>query len=471
MNGVRKIMYLFALLSVFIACQDDDDNDKLTKEEELTLRANQFIHDNMSMFYLWNKEMPAIDPQKEKDPIEYFEKLLSSKDSASIITDDAQGLMESLTNTGETFGYDLAYFGIADNKYCAVIKYVYPNTPAATANLKRGDLIVKINSAYITKDNADELNQNGTIQLTKAKLEGNYLIETNAVTLTSKKMETDPVLIRKVIEKGNHKIGYLMYTDFASSFNNSLEDAFNYFKTEGITDLVLDLRYNHGGDDAASALMCSAIAPPDKAIEGELLSYEKWNSECQKAFESDSRFDTQLHRYFKKVDCNLNLPNKRVYILTTRETISASEYTAICLEPFMKVIRIGQKTYGKFTTMALMQPTKEDTNGKIVADEELSNWLMAPIVSRYTNVDGYPSDAVKGLEPNYKVEDQLLPPASTLGAENEPLLAKAIAIITGENKLSPRSALQSTPDFKQIHRTFNDIRSNRIIIKNNKLCP
>ena len=115
-----------------------------------------------------------------------------------------------------------------------------------------------------------------------------------------------------------------------------------------------------------------------------------------------------------------------------------------------------------------MQPTKEDTNGKIVADEELSNWLMAPIVSRYTNVDGYPSDAVKGLEPNYEVEDQLLPPASTLGAENEPLLAKAIAIITGENKLSPRSALQSTPDFKQIHRTFNDIRSNRIIITNTK---
>lgn len=470
MNGVRKITYLFVLLSVFIACQDDDDNDKLTKEEELTLRANQFIHDNMSMFYLWNKEMPAIDPQKEKDPIEYFEKLLSSKDSASIITDDAQGLMESLTNTGETFGYDLAYYGVGKDNYVAIVKYVYPNSPA-DGKLKRGDIILKINYTYITKDNIDKLTQNGTIQLTKGKIiNGNELTDegTPPVTLTSKKMETDPVLIRKVIEKGNHKIGYLMYTDFASSFNNSLEDAFNYFKTEGITDLVLDLRYNHGGDDAASALMCSAIAPPDKAIEGELLSYEKWNSECQKAFESDSRFDTQLHRYFKKVDCNLNLPNKRVYILTTRETISASEYTAICLKPFMKVIRIGQKTYGKFTTMALMQPTKEDTNGKIVADEELSNWLMAPIVSRYTNVDGYPSDAVKGLEPHHEVEDQLLPPASTLGAENEPLLAKAIAIITGENKLSPRSALQSTPDFKQIHRTFNDIRSNRIIITNTK---
>lgn len=465
MNGVKKFMYLFVLLSAFIACKDDDDN-KITKEEELTLRVNQFIHDEMSTFYLWNEEMPNIDYQKEKNTIDYFNKLLFAKDSFSIITDDAQGLIESLNNTNETFGYSLAYYGVGDNKYCAVVKYVYPGSPAE-GKLKRGDIILKINYSYITEDNIDKLTQNGTIYLSKGILEEmNIKDDNNApITLTSKKMETNPILINKVIEKGNHKIGYLMYTDFTANFNNSLEEAFNDFKTRGITDLVLDLRYNHGGDDEASIVMCSAIAPKDKAINGAVLSHEKWNSQCQKVFESDSRYNEQIHRYFRQVDCNLDLPKKRVYILTTRETISASEYVAICLKPFMEVILVGTKTYGKHTTMMLMQPAKEDENGKMVADEELSNWLIAPVVSRYTNTEGKP-DFAGGMEPDYEVKDQLLPPTtSTLGDESEPLLAKAIELITGENRRTPRRAMQSTPNWKPIEMPLNDIRSNRIIYK------
>ena len=470
MNGVKKFMYLFVLLSAFIACNDDNDDDnKITKEEELILRVNQFIHDNMSTFYLWSEKMPNIDPQKEKEPIAYFKKLLVTEDPASIITDDAQGLIESLNNMNETFGYSLAYYGVGDDNYCAVVKYVFPGSPA-DGKLKRGDIIIKINYNYITEDNIDKLTQNGTIYLSKGILDGKYIKEDGNVpiTLTSKKMETDPVLIEKVIEKGNHKIGYLMYTDFASSFNNSLKDAFNKFKSKGITDLVLDLRYNHGGDDAASGLMCSAIAPKDKAVEGELLSHEKWNTQCQKVFESSPEYDEQIHRYFQKVDCNLDLPTKRVYILTTRETASASEYVAICLKPFMDdVVLIGTKTYGKYTTMMLMQPAKEGENGKTIADEELSNWLIAPIVSRYTNIEEYPN-FTGGMEPNYEVEDQLLPPSSTLGDEREPLLEKAIELITGENRLTPRSAIRPTYNLKLIERPLNDIRSNRIIYKNIK---
>ncbi len=464
MNGVKKFMYLFVLLSAFIACNDDDDN-KITKEEELTLRANQFIHDEMSTFYLWNEEMPNIDYQKEKNTIDYFNKLLFAKDSFSIITDDAQGLLESLSNTNETFGYSLIFYPINSGKnYIGVVKYVYPNSPA-DGKLKRGDIIIAVNNAMITESNYTKLNQNGTISLLKGKLKGAEISnDGEPFSLTSKKMESNPVLINKVIEKGKDKIGYLMYTDFAYTFNNNLKDVFNEFKSKGITELVLDLRYNHGGDDAASTLMCSAIAPKANAKDGELLSHEKWNTLCQKAFESKPEYDEQIHRYFQQVDCNLDLPNKRVYILTTRETASASEYVAICLKPFMEVILIGTETYGKHTTMMLMQPLKENENGETVLDEELSNWLIAPVVSRYTNTQGEPN-FTGGMKPDYKVEDELIPTAFALGDANEPLLAKAIELITGENRRTPRRAMQSTPNWKPIEMPLNDIRSNRIIYK------
>lgn len=468
MNGVKKFTCLLVLISAFVACNDNNDDNKITKQEELILRANQFIHDHMSTFYLWSEEMPNIDYQKEKDPIAYFKKLLVKEDSASIITDDAQGLLESFNNTNETFGYSLIFYPINYGKnYIAVVKYVYPNSPAA-GKLKRGDIIIAVNNAMITESNYTQLNQNGTISLSKGKLNGTTISnDGEPFSLTSKKMDSNPVLINKVIEKGKDKIGYLMYTDFAYTFNDNLKNAFNEFKSKGITELVLDLRYNHGGDDAASTLMCSAIAPKDKAKDGELLSHEKWNTLCQKAFESKPEYDEQIHRYFQQVDCNLDLPNKRVYILTTRETASASEYVAICLKPFMEVILIGTKTYGKHTTMMLMQPLKEDENGETVLDEELSNWLIAPVVSRYTNTEGEPS-FTGGMEPDYKVEDELLPTAFALGDENEPLLAKAIELITQVNRITPRRAVQPALNWQPIEIPLNDIRSNRIIYKNIK---
>ena len=55
---------------------------------------NQFIQSNLSTFYLWYDEIPNIKPESKKDPKEYFKVLLSSKDKWSLITDDANGLLE-----------------------------------------------------------------------------------------------------------------------------------------------------------------------------------------------------------------------------------------------------------------------------------------------------------------------------------------------------------------------------------------
>ena len=79
--------------------------------------------------------------------------------------------------------------------------------------------------------------------------DNNLVITPNGKTLalTKTNLAENPISIKKIIPNGAHKIGYLMYNGFYPSYDLELNDAFGYFKSEGVTDLVLDLRYNGGG--------------------------------------------------------------------------------------------------------------------------------------------------------------------------------------------------------------------------------
>lgn len=463
MNTLKKLLLALTCLSLFTACNKDDSQD-----EELPLRMNQFIQNCLSTFYFWNDQMPNLSPESVNDPNKYFKQLLFKDDKWSLITDDVDGLMAELAGTNETYGYELAGGQFKDSKQCfAIVLYTYPGSPARKF-LDRGDAITQINWKNITEDDFPEFDKLGTITLGIAKVQGNTIgpVE-RIVTLESKVMDSDPVLVSQFFEKGAHKIGYLMYTSFTSNFNSSLEKTFNEFKAKGITDLILDLRYNHGGDDQAAAFLCSAIAPKDKAVKGALLSKERWNTACQQVFENDPQYDELLNRYFIDVNCNLDLPSKKVYILTSHETASASEYTIASLKAFMDVTLVGTRTYGKYFTMYSFAPQYEE-NGKIVQDKELANWLIFPVCSRFTNINGYP-DFSNGLEPDVYVEDDPFNGIG-LGWQNEPLLAKAIALISGENPMPIKAqndiiarGKNTASSFIMLPKTLNDIKDNRVI--------
>ena len=129
MNTSKILFSLFLVLSLLVSCEKDNNH---SEDNELATRMNQFIQNNLSTFYLWYDEIPDIKPESEKDPKEYFKALLSSKDKWSLITDDANGLLEEMAGTGETYGYGLAYGRFKDSDKCfAVVQYVYPGSPAA----------------------------------------------------------------------------------------------------------------------------------------------------------------------------------------------------------------------------------------------------------------------------------------------------------------------------------------------------
>ena len=78
------------------------------------------------------------------------------------------------------------------------------------------------------------------------------------ITLTKQEgLQEDPILTSNIITSGDRKIGYLMYNQFVPGSEDAMNAIFADFKAQGITDLVLDLRYNLGGTGSTAAVLAS----------------------------------------------------------------------------------------------------------------------------------------------------------------------------------------------------------------------
>ncbi|MDR2585166.1 MAG: hypothetical protein LBC84_02955, partial [Prevotellaceae bacterium] len=149
-----KFALLCVVLVVLASCNKDAIPDPKPDDDQaprLIQKVNNFIFDVMDEVYLWTALMPRnIDVKYERDPKEYFMKLLyKDEDRWSYITDDYDSFIEGGDGVETTFGYSLAWGRFTGTDYFfGVIRFVYPDTPAARAGLKRGDIIYKANGNY-----------------------------------------------------------------------------------------------------------------------------------------------------------------------------------------------------------------------------------------------------------------------------------------------------------------------------------
>ena len=436
---MKEIKYL--ALSLFFSavllsgCKKEDILPVEEKEEAsaLTLKINTFIKTVMTDVYLWYKEMPAIDIKYETDSKAYFEKLIYTEDKWSVITDDVTSLEGSLQGVETTFGYSLAFGRFVNEsetptgEYFTIVEYVYPNSPASEAGLERGDIIIKVNGTAITDANYVTLFTGSGISVTEGILSPTGISQGSTFSMIAREMDLDPVLLYKTIEKSGHKIGYLMYLQFITDYDDtSLRTALQYFKDNQITDLVLDLRYNPGGYTTAAQYLCSSIAPQNIVDDVRKLITFQWNDKYQ-AYWAANSVEDQLRIYFDP-DVPVKLGLSKIHILTGKGSASASELTICGLEPYMNVVLIGDNTYGKYTGSILIKPEDLYTNTSQYTD--FKNWGIMPIVIRYANSLGV-TNFTEGFVPDFPVDDELLP-AYPLGDLTEPLLKKAVEDITGE---------------------------------------
>lgn len=432
----------------FIQCKKEDDGPIAPIiEEELPVVQN-FMWQTMNTYYFWQADVPNLGDSQftseekykefllsEKDPGKFFDgKLLFREDRFSFYSDDYKELTKAFAGVSKSNGLEFGLSFFADsNDIFGFVQYVIPNSNAATTDIKRGDIFTKVNGITLNKDNYEGLlfGKDDTYILNMAEINNNVISDTEReVSLTKETDLTEnPVYIHKILDVGGKKIGYLMYNSFTSEFDEELNDVFGLFKAGGVTDMVLDMRYNPGGSVNSARLLASMIYGTST---NDIFLKAKYNQKLQSEFD-----DADLITYFAdRTDRNTPLNTlglNKVYILATESSASASELVMNGLEPYMEVIHIGTKTTGKNEFSVTFVDDLENGNVYDPTRENKINpknhWAIQPLIGRNENADGF-SDYTAGLIPDISLEEDLNN-LGILGANNEPLLAKAIAEITG----------------------------------------
>ena len=262
----KKIFNIFIVLFslLHIACTDQDDNGYDTN-----LQVNRFIWRGLNAYYLWQPDVADLADNRfanefEKNsflsnyvPFDLFNtlKMPAPTDRFSVLFDDYRTLEGILSGNTKTTGIDYSLFyvqGSTTDIYGSV-NYVLPNSPASQLGITRGDVFYAINNESLTVSNYKSLLGNETLNIHFAQLSAGNIIANGVVkTVTKIQLQENPIYHYDVINLGTKKIGYLVYNAFLSDYESALNNVFGYFKGQGITHLIVDLRYNSGGSVATA---------------------------------------------------------------------------------------------------------------------------------------------------------------------------------------------------------------------------
>jgi carboxyl-terminal processing protease len=471
-NSLNKFFLLLIFLSgLMIGCDGpvpEPEPDDKQKAPVLTIQVNEFIEAVMNDVYLWYSDVPDIDIQYEFNSKAYFEKLLNEEDKWSFITEDAQKLEDSFEGKETSYGWSLTFGRFTDQSgnptgsLFALVEFLYPNTPAEKAGIKRGDMIYKMNGADITENNYMDLLNSASMSFTYGQYTTSGISNIKTTNLTSLELNLDPVQFTKIIEHGGHKIGYLFYAQFVDNYNSSIDAALQYFLDNQVTDVVLDLRYNPGGYGFVAQYLCSSLAPVNVVNDEKTLVKFLYNDKYQNYYEGKNIQEALGIRFNKSVPIKMGLT--KLYIITGQGTASASELTITGLKPYMNVKTVGETTYGKYTGSWTLKP--EDYYDNASEYKDFANWAVQPIVLRYANSLGV-TDFKDGFVADIPVEDDLFSPLP-LGDKKEAMLKKTIEDITGVDVIAMKSA-EIKRKYIIFDRGFSKFDANKRELRINKL--
>lgn len=434
-------------LPLLFSCQDETPSEEVETGDEV----NQWIERILRDHYLWYDELPDESSLDfNADPEDFFYSLLSDEDGKDLeeghhyfSTLEKVSSTKAILDADDSYGFEYATANVNVNgsSYpAALVLYVLKDSPAEEAGLRRGDWIYGVNGPVGTLTDYELLSNGGEVSLSLARLnsEGKLQADRTITLDPSRAVEDTPFLKDSVYTIGGKRIGYLMYNHFSAgvdeldnedkSYDQELERLFRQFKSEGVTEFVLDLRYNGGGMVSSAQLLASLLAPRE-ALD---------DTFCQVEY-NDKHSDDNLSIPFLRTTETLagNLDLQRLYILTGSTTASSSELVINGLIPYLgkeNVRLIGLQTFGKRVGMSVYN------------EAEKYGWVLSPVTFRSYNKN-HEADYADGFPPDVEV-NEFQQDLVELGDTRDPLLEEAIREITGQRQ-NLRSALPSIP--WQIH--------------------
>ncbi|MEJ7780249.1 MAG: S41 family peptidase [Daejeonella sp.] len=393
---IQKLLFLaFGLLIFTSSCKKEP---KITPDVEVgppsTGTRAELTKDSIYLYaqqtYYWNEPFPSYDVFKPRQyatnqaVLDAIIKLpgtgkpvdINGKpfDKYSFLDDGS--VASQLGGVSGDFGFSVFYNGARPSSDLR-IKYVSPNSPAASKGLKRGYRITKINGRTELSTAVDAnvsfvgdavFGSSASVTMTVEKPGG----ATEEMTIARGSYASTPIFFTQIYPVGSKKVGYIVYNSFTTNSKDALTAKFAEFTAAGVTELVIDLRYNGGGSVATADVFTNLIAPA--SLNGTTMYTTFWTKTMQDGKATILRNQpltdesgklrpftggaNGVYATYADIDykpaANIETFKKigganisKVVFLVLSGTASASELLINNLKPHMDVKLVGSKTYGK----------------------------------------------------------------------------------------------------------------------------
>ncbi|ABO50128.1 carboxyl-terminal protease [Desulforamulus reducens MI-1] len=219
----------------------------------------------------------------------------------------------------------------SQDQYPRVVR-VLPESPAKQADLRVGDIILKVDSQDIAgKPLTDVVSMLRGKKGTKVYLTVRRAGQKDVQLGITRNIVNMPTVYSEVL---NQKIGYISIDSFGMETGTEFGDAFLQLKEKGIDSLIIDLRNNGGGYVDSSAEIASFLLGKDKTI---FVTEDR-----------NKRRDAYVTEYEE-------IANKiPMVVLVNEQTASASEILAGALQDYGMATLLGTKSYGKGTVQDII---------------------------------------------------------------------------------------------------------------------
>lgn len=368
---------------------NDTNNTDTNQTPTFDDTQREFLFSLFKDEYLWYEHV-ADSYEKVDEPQQMIDNLkYSTLDKWSFVEtrqeyDDSQNQISG--------GYGCYFYGDK-------ISLIDIDSPCDKAGFQRGDQFLKINGEPITSELFVQTKDNVGVDANFTVKRGNDELNITIAPLSS---FTYKSMKSQLLQLSNQEtVGLLIFNEFTSKSIDEMEEEFTYFKENNISELILDLRYNGGGNLITASILMDKIAGIEH--EGKVQLTLKHN---------DKHSDKNDYLEFEKNSNSLTL--NRIFVLTSEYTASASETIINSLKPYMDVVLIGEKTHGKPVGMT---------------GREKNNYIYFLINFEVVNVNNE-ANFYDGINVDCIVDDKIDLPRID---KNEALLSEALHYIQNGN--------------------------------------
>lgn len=315
LNTISNILTYTNLIGIFILVSIILNMSKTIRENEKLISVSNYVKSNYYDKSLSDEELEEIMVEgminNLPDKYSYYLNMEDTKEH----NDDFNGVKTGI--------------GISIQK--SKIVKILENSPASSSGLQLNDEILSINNIKLLNINNENYEESLVQALNSInENEENLFVvkrDNKELSYKIKKGTYETKLVEYKMLENN--IGFLKLNVFSESMYEDFNKAIEVFKKEEARGLIIDLRYNLGGEKRAVEYIADALMKD--VVVGTITYGGDYEDEVM------------------KTDSNaLELP---MVLLTNELTASCSEVLAGSIVANNKGITIGTRTYGKGTVL------------------------------------------------------------------------------------------------------------------------